>query len=47
MTSPEPMLSECAVLACCGVMAPETNLKLLAQINWWNSLLISPGPLSR
>jgi hypothetical protein len=47
MTFLGPMLSECAVLACCGVMAPETNLKLLAQTSWWNPLPISPGRFSR
>jgi len=47
MTFPGPMLWECAVSACCGVMVPETSLKLPAQINWWNPLLISPGRFSR
>ena len=32
MTFPGRMLSECAALACWGVMAAETNLRLLAQI---------------
>ena len=39
--------SECAVLACCGVMVPETSLKLRVQINWWNPPLISLGPSAR
>jgi hypothetical protein len=30
-----------------AVMARETNLKLLAQISWWNPLLISPARFSR
>ena len=41
MIFPVPMRLECAVLACSGVMVPETNLRLLAQINWWNRLPIS------
>src|SRR5882762_8085417 len=40
MIFPVPMRLECAVLACSGVMGPETNLRLLAQINWWNRQLI-------
>jgi hypothetical protein len=41
MIFPAPMRSECAVLACSGVMVPETNLKLLAQTGWWIPLPIS------
>ena len=41
MIFPAPMHSECAVLACSGVMVPETNLKLLAQTSWWIPLPIS------
>src|SRR2546429_7135565 len=41
------MRLECAVLACSGVMVPETNLRLPAQINWWNRLLISLGRFFR
>ncbi len=47
MIFPVPMRLECAVLACSGVMVPETNLRLLAQINWWNRLLISLGRFFR
>src|SRR6266704_1193059 len=47
MTFPERTRSECAVLACCGVMVPETSLRLLVQINWWNPLLISLGQFFR
>src|ERR1700731_519053 len=47
MIFPVPMRLECAVLACSGVMVPETNLRLLAQINWWNRPLISRGRFFR
>src|SRR5882757_9862699 len=47
MIFPAPMRSECAVLACSGVMVPETNLKLLAQTSWWIPLPISPVRSSR
>src|SRR6266700_6216595 len=39
--------SECAALACCGVMVPGTSLKRPVQISWWNPLLISLGPCFR
>src|SRR5258708_7178703 len=42
MIFPAPMRSECAVLACSGVMVPETNLKLLVQTSWWIPLPGSP-----
>ena len=47
MTFPERTRSECAVLACCGVMVPETSLRLPVQINWWNPPLISLGQFFR
>ena len=47
MIFPVPMRLECAVLACSGVMVAETNWRLLAQINWWNRLLISLGRFFR
>ena len=47
MTLPAPMPSECAVLACSGVMAPGTNSKLRAQISWWSLPPISPGRFYR
>src|SRR5216683_1895295 len=47
MIFPARMRSECAVLACSGVMVPETNLKLLAQTSWWIPLPISPVRSSR
>src|ERR1700686_3519242 len=47
MIFPAPMRWECAVLACSGVMVPETNLKLLAQTSWWIPLPISPVRASR
>src|SRR5437899_4491713 len=47
MTFPERTRSECAVLACCGVMVPETSLRLQVQINWWNPPLILLGQFFR
>src|ERR1700730_6533969 len=47
MIFPAPMRSECAVLACSGVMVPETNLKLPALTGWWIPLPISPLRSSR
>ena len=47
MTFPERTRSECAVLACCGVMVPETSLRLPVQINWWNPPSISLGQFFR
>src|SRR6266568_3133910 len=47
MTFPERTRSECAVLACCGVMVPETSLRLPVRINWWNPPLILLGQFFR
>src|SRR6478736_4502593 len=47
MIFPAPMRSECAVLACSGVMVPETNLKRPARTSWWIPLPISPVRCSR
>src|SRR5512139_3937508 len=41
------MRLECAVLACSGVTARETNSRRLAQINWWSRLPISLGRFFR
>jgi hypothetical protein len=38
---------ECGVLESSEAMVPEMNLKALAQINWWNQLLISLAQFSR
>src|SRR6476660_6498985 len=47
MIFPAPMRSECAVLACSGVMVPETNLNRPARTSWWIPLPISPVRCSR
>ena len=47
MIFPALMRSECAVLACSGVIVAETNLKLLAQTSSWILLPISPGRSSQ
>ena len=42
-----PMPLECAGLACFGVMVLEMNLKMPAQISWWNQRLILLAPFFR